>query len=88
MSGSLATARNLTLSNGIDIFYREAGSPSKPTILLLHGFPSSSHMFRNIAPLLSETHHVIAPDLPGFGFTTVPASLDSCTRSPTLPKLL
>ncbi len=76
MSGSLATARNLTLSNGIDIFYREAGSPSKPTILLLHGFPSSSHMFRNIAPLLSETHHVIAPDLPGFGFTTVPASLD------------
>ena len=76
MAGSLATAKNITLADGIDIFYREAGSPSKPTILLLHGFPSSSHQFRNLAPLLSETHHVLAPDLPGFGFTTVPESLN------------
>ena len=76
MSGSLATAKHLTLSDGIDIFYREAGSPSKPTIVLLHGFPTSSHMFRNLAPLLSESHHVVAPDLPGFGFTTVPKTLN------------
>lgn len=76
MSGSLATTRNLTLPDGIEIFYREAGFPSKPTVLLLHGFPTSSHMFRNLAPLLSETYHVIAPDLPGFGFTRVPESLN------------
>ncbi len=76
MSGSLATTRNLTLPDGIEIFYREAGFPSKPTVLLLHGFPTSSHMFRNLAPLLSETYHGIAPDLPGFGFTRVPESLN------------
>ena len=86
MSGSLATAKTLTLSNGIEVFYREAGSPSKPTILLLHGFPTSSHMFRNLAPLLSETHHIIAPDLPGFGFTTVPGSLNYSYKFANLTK--
>lgn len=54
------------------IFYREAGEPGKPVILLLHGFPTSSHMFRNLIPELSADFHVIAPDLPGFGFSSAP----------------
>lgn len=53
--------------NGVKIFYREAGSPTAPTLLLLHGFPSSSHMFRNLIPLLARQFHLVAPDLPGFG---------------------
>ena len=58
--------------DGINIFYREAGDPAKPTILLLHGFPSSSNMFRNLLPLLSARFHLIAPDYPGFGFSDAP----------------
>ena len=58
--------------DGIGIFYREAGSPTAPVILLLHGFPSSSHMFRHLIPLLAPHFHVIAPDLPGFGFSDAP----------------
>jgi pimeloyl-ACP methyl ester carboxylesterase len=54
------------------IFYREAGSASAPTILLLHGFPTSSHMFRTLIPELAGQYHVVAPDLPGFGFTVSP----------------
>ena len=61
--------------DGIKIFYREAGDPSSPTILLLHGFPTSSHMYRNLIPLLADKYHVIAPDLPGFGFSVVPDSI-------------
>ncbi|MGZ5792783.1 MAG: alpha/beta fold hydrolase [Croceibacterium sp.] len=53
--------------NGTDIFYREAGDRSRPSVLLLHGFPSSSHMFRDLIPELADQYHVIAPDLPGFG---------------------
>lgn len=60
-------------ADGIEIFYRHAGSPTNPTILLLHGFPTSSHQYRNLIPLLSPHYHVVAPDFPGFGFTTVPA---------------
>lgn len=57
---------------GAKIFYREAGSPSAPTVLLLHGFPTSSLQFRNLTPLLAaKGYHVVAPDLPGFGFTEV-----------------
>ncbi|MDG5472093.1 alpha/beta hydrolase [Jeotgalibacillus sp. ET6] len=52
---------------GVDIFYREAGQRGNPTILLLHGFPSSSHMYRNLIPELMEEFHVVAPDYPGFG---------------------
>ncbi len=59
--------------NGINIFYREAGPVDAPVLLLLHGFPSSSHMFRNLIPALADTYHVIAPDLPGFGFSESPA---------------
>jgi len=54
------------------IFYREAGPKTAPPVLLLHGFPTSSHMFRNLIPLLAERYHVIAPDLPGFGFSSAP----------------
>ena len=58
--------------DGIKIFYREAGSKTAPTILLLHGFPTSSHMFRNLIPALADRYHVVAPDLPGFGFSDAP----------------
>lgn len=60
--------------DGLEIFYREAGDPAQPTILLLHGFPTSSHMFRNLIPLLASEYHVVAPDYPGFGFSSMPAS--------------
>ena len=56
---------------GVSVFYREAGSPAAPKILLLHGFGASSHMFRHLMPQLAARYHVIAPDLPGFGMTTV-----------------
>lgn len=58
--------------DGLDIFYREAGDRSKPTILLLHGFPTSSQMFRNLIPALADKYHVIAPDYPGFGQSSMP----------------
>ncbi len=58
--------------DGSKIFYREAGSKDSPTMLLLHGFPTSSHMFRNLIPALADRFHVVAPDLPGFGFSDVP----------------
>ena len=58
--------------NGIRIFYREAGNKNAPAILLLHGFPTSSHMFRNLIPALADDYRVIAPDLPGFGFSDAP----------------
>jgi pimeloyl-ACP methyl ester carboxylesterase len=61
------------LVKGVKIFYREAGDPQKPAVLLLHGFPTSSHMFRNLIPLLAGDYHVVAPDLPGFGFSDMPA---------------
>lgn len=56
---------------GHKVFYREAGKPTAPTVLLLHGFPSSSHMFRDLIPKLATKYHVVAPDLPGFGLTEV-----------------
>jgi pimeloyl-ACP methyl ester carboxylesterase len=58
--------------NGTKIFYRQAGSPSAPTLLLLHGFPSSSHMFRNLIPRLAGHFHLVAPDFPGFGQSDMP----------------
>ncbi len=66
------TAYRRALANGSTIFYREAGAKDAPAILLLHGFPTSSHMFRNLIPVLAERYHVIAPDLPGFGFSDAP----------------
>lgn len=60
-------------ADGIRVFYRAAGDPSAPVVLLLHGFPTSSFMFRELIPRLADRYQVIAPDLPGFGFTEVPA---------------
>lgn len=64
--------------DGHQVFYREAGNPEHPTLLLLHGFPSSSHMFRDLIPRLADRFHLVAPDLPGFGFSEAPdrAQLD------------
>lgn len=67
--------KNQTITvDGQTIFYREAGNKEKtPTILLLHGFPTSSHMFRNIIPVLAGKFHLVAPDYPGFGYSSMPA---------------
>lgn len=59
--------------DGLKVFYREAGNQAGPTVLLLHGFPSASHMFRDLIPQLVDRYHVVAPDLPGFGMTERPA---------------
>lgn len=58
--------------DGLDIFYREAGPQDAPTVLLLHGFPTSSHMFRHLIPQLATRYHVVAPDYPGFGYSSAP----------------
>ena len=77
--------------DGFNIFYREAGAPDAPKLLLLHGFPSASHMFRDLIPLLADRFHIVAPDLPGFGKSDMPArgshtSTTSRTRSTASPK--
>jgi pimeloyl-ACP methyl ester carboxylesterase len=59
-------------ADGVQVFYRAAGDPSAPVVLLLHGFPTSSFMFRELIPRLADHYRVIAPDMPGFGFTEVP----------------
>src|SRR6516164_387191 len=58
--------------DGFNVFYREAGRAGAPKLLLLHGFPSSSHMFRDLIPLLADRFHIVAPDLPGFGQSDMP----------------
>src|SRR5262249_49324620 len=60
-------------ADGVHVFYRAAGDPNSPIVLLLHGFPTSSFMFRELIPRLAKDYRLIAPDLPGFGFTEVPA---------------
>jgi len=67
----MTTYHTITVE-GLDIFYREAGSKAAPTLLLLHGFPTSSHMFRNLIPALADRFHLIAPDYPGFGNSSMP----------------
>jgi pimeloyl-ACP methyl ester carboxylesterase len=76
-SGAATSKKHPTLHktvtvDGIDIFYREAGPRNAPTILLLHGFPTSSQMFRNLIPALSDRFHLVAPDYPGFGQSAMP----------------
>jgi pimeloyl-ACP methyl ester carboxylesterase len=63
---------NTTEADGLKVFYREAGNTAAPKLLLLHGFPSASHMFRNLIPLLADSFHLVAPDLPGFGQSDMP----------------
>ncbi|MFD3587710.1 alpha/beta fold hydrolase [Streptomyces sp. NPDC058683] len=65
-----------TTVSGLDVFYREAGDPQAPVVVLLHGFPTSSHMFRNLIPALADRYHVIAPDHIGFGQSAMPSLED------------
>jgi pimeloyl-ACP methyl ester carboxylesterase len=67
------TSHHLIQADGVTVFYREAGPADAPVVLLLHGFPTSSFQYRELIPRLADRYHVIAPDLPGFGFTQVPA---------------
>ncbi len=66
------THHRTTKVDGLNIFYREAGPADAPVVLLLHGFPTSSHMFRNLIPALADLYHVIAPDYPGYGQSEMP----------------
>jgi pimeloyl-ACP methyl ester carboxylesterase len=66
------TSHNRISIDGLEVFYREAGAKNAPVLLLLHGFPSSSHMFRDLIPKLADRYRIIAPDLPGFGQTAMP----------------
>jgi pimeloyl-ACP methyl ester carboxylesterase len=68
----IMTTYQQVVVDGSKIFYREDGPKDRPTILLLHGFPTSSHMFRNLIPALADRYHLVAPDLPGFGFSDAP----------------
>ena len=72
----------------VTVFYREAGNPQHPTLLLLHGFPTSSHMFRDLIPLVADRYHVVAPDLPGFGFSTAPDRKAFCYSFDNLAKVI
>jgi pimeloyl-ACP methyl ester carboxylesterase len=69
---SLINYRTVTV-DGLDVFYREAGPSEAPNLLLLHGFPTASHMFRDLIPRLCDRFHIVAPDLPGFGRTAMPS---------------
>ena len=74
ISSAVSQTQHKTITvNQQDIFYREAGDKNAPTIVLLHGFPTSSHMYRNLIPKLAQSYHVIAPDYPGFGNSSMPS---------------
>ena len=75
-------------ADGVKVFYREAGPKDAPVVLLLHGYPASSHMFRELIPRLAPHYHLIAPDLPGFGFTDVPADRNYHYSFETLAKTI
>jgi pimeloyl-ACP methyl ester carboxylesterase len=83
-----AIAYRTTDVDGVKVFFREAGAADAPKLLLLHGFPTSSHMFRDLIPLLADRFHIIAPDLPGFGPSDRPKAntfeflADTITASP------
>lgn len=69
---SATTTFHTAKVDGINVFYREAGPKDAPTLLLLHGFPSSSRMFETLIPLLADRYHIVAPDYPGFGLSDAP----------------
>ena len=68
----MSTTYRTVSVDGLKVFYREAGEARAPTLLLLHGFPTSSHMYQGLIPALADRYHMVAPDLPGFGFTEAP----------------
>ena len=74
-STNATTTYHRVLVDGVGIFYREAGPESAPTIVLLHGFPSSSREFDTLIPLLATKYHLIAPDYPGFGLSDAPSPI-------------
>jgi pimeloyl-ACP methyl ester carboxylesterase len=78
------THHHTTKIDGVNIFYREAGPTDAPVVLLLHGFPTSSHMFRNLIPALADLYHVIAPDYPGYGQSDMPDGASSHIPSTAL----
>jgi len=73
-SGAPHISRRRIETDGVTVFYREAGPADAPVVLLLHGFPASSFQYRELIPMLADRYRVLAPDLPGFGFTEVPAA--------------
>ncbi|CAL9669462.1 alpha/beta fold hydrolase [Streptomyces sp. enrichment culture] len=73
---SAAVHHRTATVDGLDVFYREAGDPQAPAVVLLHGFPTGSHMFRNLIPRLADEYHVIAPDMIGFGHSAAPSADD------------
>jgi len=82
------TSHHFIEADGVNVFYREAGPASAPVLLLLHGFPTSSFQYRELIPRLADLYHVIAPDLPGFGFTEVPAARNYAYNFESLAKTL
>src|SRR3954464_1927872 len=73
MTRSMKVMHKTVKVGGLDVFYREAGPKDAPAILLLHGFPTSSQMFRNLIPLLADEYRVVAPDYPGYGHSSMPS---------------
>lgn len=82
------TSHHFVEADGIKVFYREAGPANAPVLLLLHGFPTSSFQYRELIPRLAHRYHVIAPDLPGFGFTEVPTARNYTYNFESLAKTL
>src|SRR6266704_5481325 len=83
MAGAARVTYHTAQVDGLKIFYREAGPKGAPTVVLLHVFPSSSHMFRELIPRLSDKYHVVAPDYPGYGYSDARRLSNTRTRSTT-----